>query len=165
MHIYLKSVYLIHNTFSISQNNQKMNFYKNENSLKNASYKNKITSKSFSILNSKFIHKLFDSINFSLLILIFIFSFISFDSQRQWTIIYKNLAKIKGNNNNLIDYISKTEEFYISELENLNSLKKTTPKDLIYLDKKVSKERENFFKTKIKQIKRGLKDSRFQIGY
>ena len=165
MHIYLKSVYLIHNTFSISQNNQKMNFYKNENSLKNASYKNKITSKSFSILNSKFIHKLFDSINFSLLILIFIFSFISFDSQRQWTIIYKNLAKIKGNNNNLIDYISKTEEFYISELENLNSLKKTTPKDLIYLDKKVAKERENFFKTKIKQIKRGLKDSRFQIGY
>ena len=38
-------------------------------------------------------------------------------------------------NNNLIDYISKTEEFYIGELESLNNYRKTKPKDLIYLDR------------------------------
>ena len=143
-----------------------MNSYKNENSLnKNASYKNKINSKSFSLFNLKFIHKIFDGINFSLIILIFILSFISFSSQRKWTIIYKNLVNTRGNNNNLIDYISKTEEFYINEFESLTSLKKTTPKDLIYLDKQVPEKKENFFKAKIKYLRRGIIDSKYQIGY
>ena len=116
-----------------------MNINKNENSLKNNLYDaNKITSKKIKFFNLKFIHKIFDSVNISLLILIFILSFLSFNSQRKWTSIYKNLLKTRANNNNLIDYISKTEEFYINEIESLNTFKKATPKDLIYLDKQIT---------------------------
>ena len=143
-----------------------MNSYKNANSLKKTfSYKNKINSKSFSLFNLKLIHKIFNSVNISLLILIFILSFLSFDSQRKWTNIYKNLAKTRSNNNNLIDYISKTEELYINEIESLNKLKKTTPKDLIYLDKKISKQKKNKLIRSIKHIQDGLKDSKYQKGY
>ena len=116
-----------------------MNINKNENSLKNNLYDaNKITSKKIKLFNLKFIHRIFDSVNISLLILIFILSFLSFNSQRKWTSIYKNLLKTRANNNNLIDYISKTEEFYINEIESLNTFKKATPKDLIYLDKQIT---------------------------
>ena len=143
-----------------------MNLYKDESSLKkNIYYKNKIPSKNISIFSLKLIHKIFDSINFSLLILILILSFISLDSQRKWTSIYINLAKTRANNNNLIDYISKTEEFYINELESLKTLKKTTPKDLIYLDKKISKQKKNKLIISIKHIQDGLKDSKYQRGY
>ena len=143
-----------------------MKSYKDANSLKkNFSYKNKINSISFSLFNLKFIHKIFNVINFSLLSLIFVLFFLSFNSQRQWTTIYRNLAKTRGNNNNLIDYISKTEEFYINQLDLLNYLKKTTPKDLIYLDKKIPEKKESFFRLKIKYIYGGLKDSKYQRGY
>ena len=143
-----------------------MNINKNENSLKNNLYDaNKITSKKIKLFNLKFIHRIFDSVNISLLILIFILSFLSFNSQRKWTSIYKNLAKTRINNNNLIDYISKTEEFYINEIESLNTFKKTTPKDLIYLDKEITKKKRNNLNKKIKYIKDGLKDSKYQIGY
>ena len=143
-----------------------MNINKNENSLKNNLYDaNKITSKKIKLFNLKFIHKIFDSVNISLLILIFILSFLSFNSQRKWTSIYENLAKTRSNNNNLIDYISKTEEFYINEIESLNTFKKTTPKDLIYLDKQITKNKRNNLNKKIKFIKDGLKDSKYQKGY
>ena len=143
-----------------------MNINKNENSLKNNLYDaNKITSKKIKLFNLKFIHKIFDSVNISLLILIFILSFLSFNSQRKWTNIYKNLAKTRANNNNLIDYISKTEEFYINEIESLNTFKKATPKDLIYLDKQITKNKRNNLNKKIKFIKDGLKDSKYQKGY
>jgi formyltetrahydrofolate synthetase len=143
-----------------------MNINKNENSLKNNLYDaNKITSKKIILFNLKFIHKIFDSVNISLLILIFILSFLSFNSQRKWTSIYENLTKTKANNNNLIDYISKTEEFYINEIESLNTFKITTPKDLIYLDKQITKNKGNDLNTKIKFIKDGLKDSKYQKGY
>ena len=97
--------------------------------------------------------------------LIFILSFLSFDSQRKWTSIYKNLTKTISNNNNLIDYISKTEEFYINELESLKTLKKTTPKDLIYLKKQITGQKKNKLIKNIKYIQDGLKDSRYQRGY
>ena len=143
-----------------------MNINKNENSLKNNLYDaNKITSKKIKIFNLKFIHRIFDSVNISLLILIFILSFLSFNSQRKWTSIYKNLAKTRANNNNLIDYISKTEEFYINEIESLNTFKKATPKDLIYLDKQITQNKNNYLNKKIKFIKDGLKDSKYQKGY
>ena len=143
-----------------------MNINKNENSLKNYPYNtNKIISKKIKLFNLKFIHRIFDSVNISLLILIFILSFLSFNSQRKWTSIFKNLNKTRANNNNLIDYISKTEEFYINEIESLNTLKKTTPKDLIYLDKPITKNKKNNLNKKIKFIKDGLKDSKFQKGY
>ena len=143
-----------------------MNINKNENSLKNNLYDaNKITSKKIKLFNLKFIHRIFDSVNISLLILIFILSFLSFNSQRKWTNIYKNLAKTRANNNNLIDYISKTEEFYINEIESLNTFKKATPKDLIYLDKQITQNKNNYLNKKIKFIKDGLKDSKYQKGY
>ena len=143
-----------------------MNINKNENSLKNNLYDtNKITSKKIKLFNLKFIHRIFDSVNISLLILIFILSFLSFNSQRKWTSIYKNLLKTRANNNNLIDYISKTEEFYINKIDSLNTFKKTTPKDLIYLDKQITKNKNNYLNKKIKFIKDGLKDSKYQKGY
>ena len=143
-----------------------MNINKNENSLKNKLYDaNKITSKKIKLFNLKFIHRIFDSVNISLLILIFILSFLSFNSQRKWTSIYKNLLKVRANNNNLIDYISKTEEFYINEIESLNTFKKATPKDLIYLDKQITQNKNNYLNKKIKFIKDGLKDSKYQKGY
>ena len=144
-----------------------MNINKNENSLKNNLYDaNKITSSKLKkLFNLKFIHKIFDSVNISLLILIFILSFLSFNSQRKWTSIYKNLLKTRANNNNLIDYISKTEEFYINEIESLNTFKKATPKDLIYLEKQITKNKNNYLNKKIKFIKNGLKDSKYQKGY
>ena len=143
-----------------------MNIFENENSLnKSFGNINQINSNNVSSFNLKIIHKILNSINISLLILIFNFSFISLNSQRKWTTIYKNLAKTRSNNNNLIDYISKTEEFYINEIESLNSLKKTTPKDLIYLNKQITKQKKNKLIKNIKYIQDGLKDSKYQIGY
>ena len=143
-----------------------MNIIENENSFKNNLYDSKkITSRKIKLFNLKFIHRIFDSLNISLLILIFILSFLSFNSQRKWTSIYKTLAILRANSSNLIDYISKTEEFYINEIESLDNFKKTTPKDLIYLDKASTKKKGNNFNKKIKYIKDGLKDSKYQIGY
>ena len=105
---------------------------------KKVSYESKKNSEKISIINIKLIHQIFDTINISLLVLIFTLFFLSFNSQRKWSNTYKNLSKTRAINNNLIDYISKIEEFYISELESLNIYKKTKPKDLIYLDKIVS---------------------------
>ena len=143
-----------------------MNTFKNE-----YSYEKKVEEKDIKIstnknlLNLKLAHKIFDSINFSLLLLIFMLSFLSFNSQRKMTNIYKNLDYTKAVNNNLIDYISKTEEFYINKLENLDTFKKTTPKDLIYLNKEIYRDKKNYFDRKMKYIKEGLIDSSFHRGY
>ena len=143
-----------------------MNPYKNENSLKKIfSNKSQSISPNISVLYIKLFHKIFDSINISLLILIFTLSFLSFNSQKKWTNTFKNLSKIRLINNNLIDYISKTEELYINELESLNTVKKTTPKDLIYLVKQIPNKKGQLFNKKIRIINEGLKDSRYQKGY
>ena len=143
-----------------------MNIFENENSLnKNLHNVNQINSKNISFFHLKLTHKIFNSINVSLLILISILSFLSFNSQREWTSIYKDLAKTRTKNNNLIDYISKTEEFYINKTESLNIFKKTTPKDLIYLDKQIPKQKKNKLIKNIKYIKDGLKDSKYERGY
>ena len=143
-----------------------MNIFKNESSLeKNLNNINKVSSENISLFNLKLIHKIINGINISLLILIFTLFFLSFSSQRKWTSIYKNLAKVRSNNNNLIDFISKTEEFYINEFDTLNTLKKTTPKDLIYFDKQFSKKKKNYFNEIIKYIQDGLNDSKYQRGY
>ena len=93
-----------------------MNSFKNENAYKKIqkNFLKILNNKNF--LNLKLAHKIFDSINLSLLSLIFILSFLSFNSQREWTSIYNHLASTRSANNNLIDYISKTEEFYIKNL-------------------------------------------------
>ena len=56
------------------------------------------------------------------------------------------------------------EEFYINEMDSLNNFKKTTPKDLIYIDR-IEEKKKNYLKKGIKNILDGLKDSRYQIGY
>ena len=115
-------------------------------------------------LNIQLLHQIFNTINISLLVLIFTLFFVSFDSQIKWSSTYKTLSKTKAINNNLIDYISKTEEFYISELESLNTYKKTKPKDLIYLDKLIVTE-DSFFKKNIRSFIEGFIDSKYQKGY
>jgi len=98
------------------------------------------------------------------LVLIFTLFFLSFNSQRKWSNTYKNLSKIRAINNNLIDYISKIEEFYISELESINTYKKTKPKDLIYLDK-LPEKKESLFKKNLSSFIEGFSDSKYQRGY
>ena len=115
-------------------------------------------------IDIKFIHQIFNSINISLLVLIFILFFLSFDSQRKWSNTYKTLSKTRTINNNLIDYISKIEEFYISELEALNIYRKTKPKDLIYLDT-ISEKKKSFFKKHFGSVVEGFNDSQYQRGY
>jgi len=116
------------------------------------------------IFNIKIVHQIFDTINISLLVLIFTLFFVSFDSQRKWSNTYKNLSKTAAINNNLIDYISKIEEFYISELESHNIYRKTKPEDLIYLDKLVEK-KESLFKKSLSSFIKGFSDSKYQRGY
>ena len=131
---------------------------------KKASYESQKSFEKRFELNIKLIHQIFDTINLSLLVLIITLFFLSFDSQKKWSKIYQDLSKTKAFNNNLIDYISKTEEFYISEIESLNTYRKTKPNDLIYLDK-IAEKKESFFKKNIKKFIEGFSDSRFQTGY
>ena len=97
---------------------------------KKVSYERKQNSEKIFNFNIQLIHQIFNSINTSLLVLIFILFFLSLDSQSKWSNIYKNLSETKAMNNNLNEYISKTQEFYIGELESLNTYRKTKPKDL-----------------------------------
>ena len=113
---------------------------------------------------SLLIHQIFNTINISLLILIFTLFFLSFDSQRKWSNTYKNLSKTIAINNNLIDYISTLEQYYISELESLNKYKKTKPEDLIYLDK-IPEKKESLFSKNFKSFIEGFSDSKYQRGY
>ena len=131
---------------------------------KKVSYQSQKNSEKISILNIKLIHQIFDTINISVLILIFTLFFLSFDSQRKWSNTYKTLSKTRAINNNLIDYISKIEEFYISELDSLNIYRKTKPEDLIYLDKVLEK-KESLFKKNLSSFIEGFSDSRYQRGY
>ena len=127
-------------------------------------YESKKNSEKISIINIKLIHQIFDTINISLLVLIFTLFFFSFNSQRKWSNTYKNLSKTRAINNNLIDYISKIEEFYISELESLNIYRKTKPEDLIYLDK-LPERKESLIKNNLSNFIVGFSDSKYQRGY
>jgi len=139
--------------------------YRNQlNSKKKVSYESKKNSEKISILNIKLLHQIFDTINISLLVLIFILFFLSFDSQRKWSNTYKTLLKTKAANNNLVDYISKIEEFYISELESLNIYRKTKPEDLIYLNK-LPEKKESLFRKNLSSFIEGFNDSKYQRGY
>ena len=131
---------------------------------KKVSYESKKNSEKISIINIKVIHQIFDTINFSLLVLIFTLFFLSFNSQRKWSNTYENLSKTIAINNNLIDYISNIEEFYISELESLNIYRKTKPEDLIYLDK-IPERKESLFKKNLSSFIDGFSDSKYQRGY
>ena len=131
---------------------------------KKVPYEGKKDSQKISIINIKLAHQIFDTINISLLVLIFTLFFLSFDSQRKWSNTYQTLLKTKAANNNLVDYISKIEEFYISELESLNIYRKTKPNDLIYLDK-LTEKKESTFKINLSTFFEGFSDSKYQRGY
>ena len=131
---------------------------------KKVSYESKKYSEKISIINLKLLHQIFDTINISLLALIFTLFFLSSNSQRKWSNTYKTLSKTKAMNNNLIELISKTEEFYIGELESLNTYRKTKPKDLIYLERTAEK-KESFFKKNFRIFIKGLNDSKYPRGY
>lgn len=124
----------------------------------------KNSEKKISKLNIKFINQIFDTISISFVVLNFTLFFLSFDSQRKWSNTYKTLSKTRAMSNNLIDYISQTEEFYISELESLNKYKKTKPEDLIYFDK-VAEKKENFFGKNFIIFFEGVRESKYQRGY
>ena len=124
----------------------------------------KKNSEKISAIDIKLIHQIFDTINISLSVLIFTLFFLSFDSQRKWSNTYKIISKTRAINNNLIDYISKIENFYISELESLNIYRKTKPEDLIYLDKPAEK-KESLLKKNLSEIIAGFSDSKYQRGY
>ena len=127
----------------------------------NQSQKN---SQKISKLNFKLVNQIIDTSNISLIVLIFILFFLSFDSQRKWSYLYKTLSQARVINNNLIDYISKTEEFYIIQLESLNIYRKTKPKDLIYLDRVLEK-KESFFDKNFRIFLQGVSDSKYLRGY
>jgi len=124
----------------------------------------KKNSAKISLLNIKLINQIFDTINISILVLIVTLFFLSFDSQRKWSNTYKTLSKTRDINNNLIDYIAKIEEFYISELESLNIYRTAKPKDLIYLDN-IAEKKESLFKKNLSSFIEGFKDSKYQRGY
>jgi len=131
---------------------------------KKVTYERKKNSQKIFKFNIQLIHQIFNTINISLLVLIFTLFFLSFDSQRKWSNTYKTLSKTKAMNNNLNEYISKTEEFYIGELESLNTYRKTKPKDLIYL-KRTEEKKESFFKQNFRIFIKGLNESKYQRGY
>jgi len=131
---------------------------------KKVSYQSQKNSEKISNLNIKLIHQIFDTINISFIVLIITLFFLSLDSQRKWSNTYETLSKTRTMNNNLIDYISQTEEFYISELESLNTYKKTKPEDLIYFDK-VAEKKESFFGKNFIIFFEGVRDSKYQRGY
>ena len=142
-----------------------MKLYGNQFNLeKKVSYQSQKNSEKTAILHIKLIHKIFNTFNISLLVLIITLFFLSFDSQRKWSNTYKTLSKTRAINNNLIDYISKIEEFYISELESLNIYRKTKPEDLIYLDK-LPERKESLFKKNLSSFIKGFSDSKYQRGY
>ena len=110
------------------------------------------------------IHQIFNTVNISLLVLISTLFFLSFDSQRKWSNTYKTLSIMRAMNNNLIDYISKIEAYYIGELDYLSNYRKTKPEDLIYLDKIVER-KKSLFKNNFRSFIEGFSDSNYQRGY
>tara|TARA_B100000900_G_C20539996_1_gene700014 strand:+ start:294 stop:737 length:444 start_codon:yes stop_codon:yes gene_type:complete len=109
-------------------------------------------------------HKILDGFNASLLILIFLLSFISLDSQKKWTNFYSKMRYMRSINNNLVDYISNTEEFYIAEIDKLDNLKKTNSKDLIYISKKIKPKKTNEFSRQFSNLWKGIREGIYQRG-
>ncbi len=116
-------------------------------------------------INERIYGKIIDRLNISVIILILFLSCISFNSQKKWTMFYSSMVDIRNKNSNIIDYISKTEQYFLNEIEKQHNIKKTNPDDLIYLTKTKEKERVNFLSLVFKEISKGFEDGRYQIGY
>ena len=109
--------------------------------------------------------KIIDRLNIAIIILILFLSFISLNNQRKWTIFYSSMLEIRNKNNNIIDYISNTEQYFLNEIENQNNIKNTNPDDLIYLTKTKEKKRINFLSLVAKGMIKGFDDGKYQRGY
>ena len=107
-------------------------------------------------------HKILDYFNLSLFSLITIYSFIAFNSQREWTELYSSIMEIRLINNDLNGYISKTEEYFLNEVDIKDQFKKATSKDLIYLKKKSEIFNRKFL---FSDFLDGLQDGKYQRGY
>ena len=116
-------------------------------------------------INTRLYGKIIDRLNISIIILILFLSFISLSSQRKWTILYSSMIDIRNKNNNIIDYISKTEQYLLNEIEHQNNIKKTNPDDLIYLTKTKEKKRINFLYLVAKGMITGFDNGKYQRGY
>ena len=114
------------------------------------------------LLTLNIFHKILNYFNLSLFCLITIYSFIAFNSQREWTNIYSSMMKVRVINNNLNGYISKTEEYFINEVEMKDQFKKATSKDLIYLKKPSEKTDRKFL---FSDLLDGIHDGKYQRGY
>ena len=109
-------------------------------------------------------HKIINGLNFSVLVLLFILSFLSLNGQRKWTDYYSIMTELRSINNNLVDYISTTEESYISEIYKIDNFKKTTSKDLLYISNNIKPKKINKILQNFLNLKRGIRDGRFQRG-
>ena len=107
-------------------------------------------------------HKILDYFNLSLFCLITIYSFIAFNSQREWTELYSSIMEMRLINNDLNGYISKTEEYFLNEVDMKDQFKKATSKDLIYLKKPSERFSRKFL---FSDFLDGLQDSKYQRGY
>ena len=116
-------------------------------------------------INARIYCKIIDRLNISIIILILFLSFISFNCQRKWTIFYSSMIELRNKNNNMIDYISKTEQYFLNEIEYQHNIKKTNPEDLIYLKKTKDKERTHFLSLIIKKMRKGIDHGIYQRGY
>ena len=96
------------------------------------------------VINAKIYCKIINLLNISMISLILFLSFISLNNQMKWTIFYSSIVELRNKNNNIIDYISKTEQYFLNEIDHQHNIKKTNPDDLIYLIKTKEKERKNF---------------------
>ena len=114
------------------------------------------------LLTLQLSHKILNYINLSLFCLITIYLFIAFNSQREWTEIYSSIMKIRLLNNDLNGYISKTEEFFLKEVDIKDQFKKATSKDLIYLKKPPEKIIHKF---SFSEFLEGFRDGKYQRGY
>ncbi len=116
-------------------------------------------------INVRIYCKIIDRLNISIIILILFLSFISLSSQRKWTIYYSSMLDVRNKNNNIIDYISKTEQYLLNEIEHQNNIKKTNPDDLIYLTKTKEKKRINLLSLVAKGMITGFNNGKYQRGY
>jgi len=109
--------------------------------------------------------KIMNRLNILIVILILFLSFISLNNQRKWTMYYSSMIDLRDKNNNIIDYISKTEQYFLNEIDHKDNIKKTNPDDLIYLIRTKEKERVNFLYSAFKEMTRGFYDGKYQKGY
>ena len=117
------------------------------------------------LIKERICFKIINRLNISIIILILFLSFIALNNQRKWTMFYSSMIQLKDKNNNIIDYISQTEQYFLNEIDHQDNIKKTNPNDLIYLLKLSEKERINFLSSVFKEMARGFNDGKYQKGY